>query len=43
MRCSIINPALLHLMKHVVTGQRQKAPNFLALYWSPDGSLVSFG
>ena len=30
-------------MKHLVTGQRQKALNFPAFYWSPHGSLVSFG
>ena len=24
-------------------GQRKKAPNFLAFYWSPLGSLVSIG
>ena len=28
MECSIINPALLLLMKHLVIGQCQKAPNF---------------
>ena len=41
--CSIINPALSVLMKHLVTGQRQKAPNFSAFHWSPHGSLVSLG
>ena len=30
-------------MKHLVIGQRQKAPNFLAFHWSPHGSLVSIG
>ena len=30
MKCSIINPALSVLMKHLVIGQRQKAPNFSA-------------
>ena len=30
MECSIINPALLLLMKHLIIGQRQKAPNFSA-------------
>ena len=40
---SIINPALSLLMKHLVIGQRQKAPNFLAFHWSPHGSLVSIG
>ena len=43
MECSIINPALLFLMKHLVIGQRQKAPNFSAFHWSPHGSLVSIG
>ena len=41
MECSIINPALSLLMKHLVIGQRQKAPNFSAFLWSPHGSLVS--
>ena len=40
---SIINPALSLLMKHLVIGQRQEAPNFLAFHWSPHGSLVSTG
>ena len=39
----IINPAPSLLMKHLVTGQRQKAPNFSAFHWSPHGSLVSIG
>ena len=43
MECSIINPALSLLMKHLVTGQRQKAPNFSAFHWAPHGSLVSIG
>ena len=43
MECSIIKPALLLLMKHLVISQRQKAPNFLAFHWSPEGSLVSIG
>ena len=30
-------------MKHLVIGQRQKAPNFSAFHWSPHGSLVSSG
>ena len=30
-------------MQHLVIGQRQKAPNFSAFYWSPRGSLVSIG
>ena len=41
MECSIINPALSVLMKHLVIGQLQKSPKFLALHWSPYGSLVS--
>ena len=43
MGCSIINPALSLLMKHLVIGQRQKAPNFSTFHWSPHGSLVSIG
>ena len=43
MDCSIISPALSLLMKHLVIGQRQKAPNFSAFHWSPHGSLVSIG
>ena len=43
MECSIINPVLSLLMKHLVIGQRQKAPNFSAFHWSPYGSLVSIG
>ena len=43
MECSIINPAVLLLMKHLVVGQRQKAPTFSAFHWSPHGSLVSIG
>ena len=34
MECSIINPALSLLMKHLVIGQRQKAHNFSAFHWS---------
>ena len=41
--CSIISPALSLLMKHLVIGQRQIAPNFSAFHWSPHGSLVSIG
>ena len=41
MACSIINPDLSLLMKHLVIGQREKAPNFSAFHWSPHGSLVS--
>ena len=43
MECCINNPALSLLMKHLVIGQRQKAPNFSAFHWSPHGSLVSIG
>ena len=43
MERSIINPALSLFMKHLVIGQRQTAPNFLAFHWSPHGSLVSIG
>ena len=44
-QCSpiIINPALSLLMKHPVTGQRQKGHNFSAFHWSPHGNLVSIG
>ena len=38
-----MNPALSLLMKHLVIGQHQKAPNFLAFHLSPHGSLVSIG
>ena len=31
------------LMKHLVIGQRQKAPNFSAFHWSPHGRVVSIG
>ena len=41
MECSIINPAVSLLMKHLVIGQGQKAPNFSAFHWSPHSSLVS--
>ena len=30
-------------MRHLVIGQRQKAPNFSAFHWSPHGSLITFG
>ena len=43
MECSINNPALSLLMKHLVIGQRLKTPNFSAFHWSPRGSLVSIG
>ena len=43
MECSIISPALSLLMKHLVTGQRHKTPNFSVFNWSPYGSLVYIG
>ena len=43
MECSITNPALLFLKKHLAIGHRQKAPKFSAFHWSPHGSLVSIG
>ena len=43
MECTINNPALSLLIKHLVIGQRSKAPNFLAFHWSPHSSLVSIG
>ena len=43
MECSKINPSLSLLNKHLIIGQRQKAPNFSAFHWSPHGSLVSIG
>ena len=43
MECSINNPALSLLMKHLVIGQHLKTPNFSAFHWSPRGSLVSIG
>ena len=43
MEYSIINPALSLLIKHIVIGQRQKAPDFSAFHWSLHVSLVSIG
>ena len=43
MGCSINNPALSLLMKQLVIGQRQKAPNFSAFHWSPHGCLITIG
>ena len=43
MACSMINPALSLVMKHLVIGQRQKAHNFSAFHWSTHGSLISIG
>ena len=41
--CSIIQLALSILMKHLIIGQHQKAPNFSAFHWSPHGRMVSIG
>ena len=42
--CSIIKLAILSLlMRHLVIGQRQKAPNFSAFHWSPHGCLITIG
>ena len=30
-------------MRHLVIGQRQKAPNFTAFHWSPHGCLITIG
>ena len=43
LECSIINLALSFLKKNLAIGQRQKAPNFSAVRWSPHGSLISIG
>ena len=43
MECYIINPALSLLMKHLVIGQRQNAPDFSAFHWSSHGTPVSIG
>ena len=43
MECSIISPALLLSMKHLVIGKQQKAPNFSAFHWSSHASLGSIG
>ena len=43
MECYIINPAQSLLIKHLVIGQRFKAPDFSAFHWSPRGNLVSIG
>ena len=40
---SIIQLALSTLKKHLVIGQRQKAPNFSAFHWSPHVRMVSIG
>ena len=43
MECSINNPALSLLMKHLVIGQHQKGPNFSVFHWTPHGCLVPIG
>ena len=43
MECYIIKPAQSLLIKHLVIGQHEKAPDFLAFHWSPRGNLVSIG
>ena len=43
MECYIIKPAQSILMKHLVIGQHQKAPNFSAFHWSPYGCLITIG
>ena len=43
MECSIIDPALSLLMKNLVIGKRQKAPNFSAFLRIQHGNLVSIG
>ena len=39
----MISPAPSLLMKHLVIGQRQKAPDFSAFHWLPYGSLIFIG
>ena len=43
LECSINNPALSLLMKHLVIGQSLKTLNFSAFHWSSRGNLVSIG
>ena len=43
MECSLNNLAVSLLMKRLVIGQRQKAPNFSAFHWSPHGCLITIG
>ena len=43
MECPVNNTAISLLIKHLVIGQREKAPNFSAFRWSPHGSLFSIG
>ena len=42
MVCPINQLALsILIVKHLVIGQRQKAPNFSAFHWSPHDRMVS--
>ena len=41
MVCSIIQLALSIVMKHLVIGRRQKAPNLSAFHRSPHGRMAS--
>ena len=43
MVCSIIQLALSILMKHIIIGQRKKAPNFSAFHLSSHNRMVSIG
>ena len=44
MVCSIIQVALsILIVKHLVIGQHQKAPNFSAFHWLPHDRMVSIG
>ena len=40
MECYIIKPDQSLLMKHLVIGQRLKAPDFSAFHWSPRGNMI---
>ena len=41
--CSVISQLLSLMMRHLVIGQRQKAPNFSAFHWLPHGCLITIG
>ena len=43
MECDIIKPVQSLLMKHLVIGHRQNAPDSSAFHWSPRGNPVSIG
>ena len=44
LHCALLLSSLLPLlMRHLVIGQRQKAPNFSAFNWSPHGCLITIG